>query len=529
MTTRFRFWILSALLAAGLATIAAQAAQVQLKVIRFPERKSVEVPMQPSRGIPEAAMKAKMQFQEGQMRIEVSYQRMKPAVLFAGDVTCYVLWAINRDGGSENLGELWVRPEHPNDKIRFQTGLRTFALLVTAEAHSQVERPSELIIFQSGPSPEPQAPDSPLTFSGLDAAPKHGLETLSNVRYDGKTPLDVLQAEKVFQMAQRIGATKHAPAIYNEANVSLKQSQVMARSGRAKRGAQEFARKSVASSTEAIKISMRRIEADRLEEQIAARQAEIAELEARADRAEEETKRLAQESQRRVDSLQQQKAQLEQQKTRLEGQKAEAENAIRRSQDQLERLMERQRATQVEKRQLDEALERTRQQQLQLQESMRQMEASMAGLREEKSRLESRLSNALSQVADTQESARGYIVNLPDILFDVNQATLKPEARQVIAKLVGILLIMQDLNLRVEGHTDSTGSEAYNMKLSQERAASVFDFLAQEGIASTRMKAQGYGLDRPLADNSSAEGRSKNRRVEIIISEGDVRESEGGR
>jgi outer membrane protein OmpA-like peptidoglycan-associated protein len=127
-------------------------------------------------------------------------------------------------------------------------------------------------------------------------------------------------------------------------------------------------------------------------------------------------------------------------------------------------------------------------------------------------------------VADTRESARGFIVNLPDILFDVGEATLKTDATVALAKLAGILLIMQDLNLRVEGHTDSTGTASFNLRLSERRADSVFDFLAAQGIQVARMKTAGYGMERPIADNSTAAGRSQNRRVEIIIAEGEVSE-----
>jgi outer membrane protein OmpA-like peptidoglycan-associated protein len=114
------------------------------------------------------------------------------------------------------------------------------------------------------------------------------------------------------------------------------------------------------------------------------------------------------------------------------------------------------------------------------------------------------------------------IVSLPDILFDTDQATLKNDAKIVIAKLAGILLILPELNLRVEGHTDSTGSADYNQDLSERRAVSVRDFLAQQGIGGQRMVAVGYGLSRPVADNATREGRAKNRRVEIVIAEGEV-------
>ena len=108
------------------------------------------------------------------------------------------------------------------------------------------------------------------------------------------------------------------------------------------------------------------------------------------------------------------------------------------------------------------------------------------------------------------------IVSLPDILFDTNEATLKNEAKVVIAKLAGILLILPELNLRVEGHTDSTGSADYNQTLSERRASALRDFLAQQGIGGQRMVAVGYGLTRPVADNATREGRASNRRVNPI-------------
>jgi outer membrane protein OmpA-like peptidoglycan-associated protein len=152
------------------------------------------------------------------------------------------------------------------------------------------------------------------------------------------------------------------------------------------------------------------------------------------------------------------------------------------------------------------------------------LRSSLLELRTEKVLLQDRLQSALSEVADTRESARGFIVNLPDILFDVGEATLKPAATTALAKLAGILLIMQDLNLRVEGHTDSTGTASFNLRLSERRADSVFDFLAEQGIPSNRMKTAGYGIERPIASNATADGRSKNRRVEIVIAKGEVEE-----
>jgi len=110
------------------------------------------------------------------------------------------------------------------------------------------------------------------------------------------------------------------------------------------------------------------------------------------------------------------------------------------------------------------------------------------------------------------------VVNLPDILFDVNQDTLKPQAQLVLAKLAGILLIMPDQDALVEGHTDATGDEYYNLDLSRRRARTVTQFLQIQGLEPQRLQARGFGIEKPVADNETPEGRKRNRRVEIVIS-----------
>jgi outer membrane protein OmpA-like peptidoglycan-associated protein len=157
-----------------------------------------------------------------------------------------------------------------------------------------------------------------------------------------------------------------------------------------------------------------------------------------------------------------------------------------------------------------------------LRREAQRLQSEKSALSREKGVLQGRLQNALSRVADTRESGRGYILNLPDILFDIGKASLKSEARERIAKLAGILLIMQEQNLQVEGHTDSTGTYEYNLSLSEDRARSVLNFMAQHGVQRERMRATGYGFNQPVSDNATAEGRRRNRRVEIILSEDEL-------
>ena len=103
------------------------------------------------------------------------------------------------------------------------------------------------------------------------------------------------------------------------------------------------------------------------------------------------------------------------------------------------------------------------------------------------------------------------------ILFQTNQATLEPPARDNLVELARILKKYDDTNVLIEGHTDSQGSEEYNLELSRRRAQSVANYLAQQEVDATRFTQMGYGESQPVADNSTVEGRQANRRVEIAI------------
>ena len=118
----------------------------------------------------------------------------------------------------------------------------------------------------------------------------------------------------------------------------------------------------------------------------------------------------------------------------------------------------------------------------------------------------------------TRDTARGLIVNLSDVLFDTGKSTLRPGAREKLAKISGIVLAYPDLRLAIEGNTDSVGSDALNQTLSEQRAAAVRDYLAQENIPATSMTSQGFGKTQPVASNDTAEGRQQNRRVELVVS-----------
>ena len=205
----------------------------------------------------------------------------------------------------------------------------------------------------------------------------------------------------------------------------------------------------------------------------------------------------------------------------LQNQKSAAEQQVSAARAQLSQIQSDKERIETERDSLNLATVELKSQREALTRSVSDLESERDRVRAESDRLRAESDELRS---DKERLARGIILNLPDILFDVNKATLKRELKTAVDKLAGILLIMSELRVRIEGHTDSTGSEEYNLKLSTERSQGVLAFLGGEGIDESRMTAVGYGLTRPIAGNDTREGRRKNRRVEIIISDKEIGE-----
>ena len=154
------------------------------------------------------------------------------------------------------------------------------------------------------------------------------------------------------------------------------------------------------------------------------------------------------------------------------------------------------------------------------------LEAEKQAIKAQKDKLEASKNEAMdklnalqSQMIQVTKDARGIILSMSDILFDVGRATLKTDLMTSLAKIAGILSVYQQFDVSIEGNTDNTGSEEFNMTLSQQRAENVMNFLVEQGIAETRLTAKGLGMTMPIADNSTKEGRQKNRRVDLIITD----------
>jgi outer membrane protein OmpA-like peptidoglycan-associated protein len=533
------------LVATSAASLAAEA--VELQSVAFPEKRAIDLPIVNRPAAPAARITAEVIHRQGQAKIEVSFTKMKPAILFGGDVTCYVVWAVTRDGNAENLGEL-LTPKS-SGRLTFYSGQKNFALVVTAESYHLVGQPSELLMFRNvGPAGQPNLVSS-FQFNGFVDAPEHHMDGISHLKWDSDVPLELLQARKAFDLARGIDAEKHAAQIYGEAAEALSHANAIARQTSRGRELLDASRRAVALSTEALNISTHRIEAIRVEQELARRREETAALELRAAQAEKATAeaqrltdqaredaRLARAERERTASetaalrteksgletamvlMRQEKNQLQLESAQLIRDKSSLQGEgqlLRQEKATLEALSER---LQADKARLEEESATLRRDRDALELEKTEQQRLAQTLQYEKDEVTGRLQSALSHVAETTDSARGYVVSLPDILFDVDEATLKSDARLRLAKLAGILLILPDQSVQIEGHSDSTGSADHNLTLSQKRANAVLSLLTAQGLGKTRLEAIGFGMDRPLADNATTEGRRRNRRVELVIS-----------
>jgi outer membrane protein OmpA-like peptidoglycan-associated protein len=136
----------------------------------------------------------------------------------------------------------------------------------------------------------------------------------------------------------------------------------------------------------------------------------------------------------------------------------------------------------------------------------------------EKTRLRERLRQQFNLILETRETDRGLIVNINDVLFDGDKCALRPAAREKLAKVAGILLAYPGIKVQLEGHTDSAGAEEDNLKLSEQRAFAVRDYLMSQGVPAAALFALGFGKAEPVASNDPVSGRQQNRRVDMVVS-----------
>jgi outer membrane protein OmpA-like peptidoglycan-associated protein len=473
------------ILAVLLASSALTAAEVQLTALTLQPGKTFDLNFAKSSRAPSAAsMQATIGFDNGQASVQASYKKMEPAVLFAGDITAYVLWAVTPDGSVENLGEVVADKKGASGSLQGYTGKKTFALMVTAEPFATVTHPTELVIFVSGQVQGLNIANTPFTFKDFSTSYKSAIDSISGIQYNDPIPAAVKQATKALEIAGRLNAAAVNPKAMDGARIAF--GKAMAAKGDKKVMADQ-ARIAAQLASQAIKDTVKANESAAAAAAEAQRQAEKAALETRATTAEGESARIARELrevQMQREALASESASLAKQTETLTAER----DAFKAERDAFK-------------------AERDR------------VAAEREAIKKERDELAGMLKGALSSVAETTETARGVIVSLSGILFDVGKATLKPASQLSVAKLAGILMVFPNMNLSIEGYTDSTGSADLNMRLSMDRARGVYEFLMTQGISNARMKYQGFGPENPVAPNDTEANRARNRRVEVVLTQ----------
>ena len=471
--------------------------------------------------MPKAKGWASVEGEKGYIKIDARFDDLAAPRQFGREYLTYVLWAITPEGRATNLGELQV---NGNDgRLQVTTELQSFALVVTAEPYFAVSQPSDVVVIENivRESGFERTAGRIETLEAKYELLKRGSylmnrdPTLLKVKpLEPGAPLDLAQARNAVELARIANADQFASDTFNKAVSLLNEAEVAREKGKKGNQVQQPARQAAQTAEDARLISLQR-----QEQEFQANQRRIA-LQREEDaaarlRAEEERRRLAEDDRLRV----------ERERALADRQRAEAEAA--RSAAERERLAAERAKADSERARLEADAARAAAQaqadaarRLAEQNAADASAARLAREQAEKDRDAAReqLRQQLNVILETRETARGLIVNLSDVLFDVDKATLKPGAREKLARIAGILASHPDLQIEIEGHADSSGSDEYNQGLSERRAQSVRSYFNSQGIVKPIVAAVGFGESRPVATNGTAAGRQQNRRVELIVS-----------
>lgn len=470
--------------------------------ISYPEGPSISVKFNGTSRLPKASGEAKVERKRGMTEIEIELDEMKPASFFGGDYATYVLWVVSPEGHLDNVGEFILRGNR--SKLNVSTPQQNFAMFVTAEPHFMTGSPSRFVVLETV-RPKNSITGQMLSIStikyrGFSGIYNHSQETLVNDHeVKGEVRSDVKQAMISVKLAERAGAREYAATELAKAKQSLEKTLEASEANIAPKQLMVSGHETVRLAVEAQKLAEERSFQAALNRERQTRAEEIASLKSSIDKVESEADRAK--------LLAQQKAlELELERNARQSAMAQADEAARKA---AEEAMLRQ---QAEAKANELSKEKFA---AELKAGAAKQEADSA--KSERDQARARLQIALGAIVETRETVRGLIVNLPDILFDVDKATLKPQAREVLSKVCGILQVAGDYNLSIEGHTDSTGSEDHNQLLSERRAKTVNDYLTNCGLKADALTSMGFGEIQPIAPNDTAENRQRNRRVEIVI------------
>jgi len=458
--------------------------------------------------MPAARGTAEVMPNTGATRINLHFDHLSNPAQFGPEYLTFVLWAITPEGRAERLGEVTLKgPNAKNAELYATSDLESFGMIVTAEPYFSVSQPSDAVVMENF-----LRGDTTGTMEQIDAKYELlkrgeytlniGANKLTPLTSDINVPLQYREAREAIAIAKAQGADTYAPDTMQKVAVDMQNADGYYHSKNWKQ-METVAREATQMAEDARRISI--VKERELAEQAAKDASAAREAEAQRRAADEARRRAAAEAETASAQRQKQEALLAMNEAKQAQQQADA--ARQAALDAQAQLATEKAAADTARAQADAA--------------RAQAEAARASAEQDAQALRTRLRDQLNLILATRDTARGLIVSLSDVLFDFNQATLKPDAKEKLAKVSGILLAYPMIHLSVEGYTDSIGSDDYNQKLSERRADAVRDYLTSNGITAANIQAQGFGKANPVAANDTAAGRQQNRRVEMVVS-GDV-------
>jgi outer membrane protein OmpA-like peptidoglycan-associated protein len=507
--------------------------------------------------LPDATGEASVESKQGVIKISARMQHLQPATKYGPEYLTYVMWAITPEGRATNVGEVLLNGT--NSKLDATSELQSFGLIITAEPYFAVTQPSDVVVMENF-----ARRDTTGTIEEVDAKYEllqRGQYTLNvnpadikPARLDPKVPLELFEARNAVQIARWTGAPQYAAETFQKAVIGLENAEGYLQGKAGKRPIGTVAREAVQMAEDARIITVRKMqEATLASERQAATDRENS---ARADAERETQAKLQAQLRERSEAearlrAESERATAESNTARIRGEAEAARVAAQNETDRVRRETDAQRIvaqneTDRVKRetdaqraaaQLDIALagkekaeaEAARAAAVQ-QQQLAQAETDKAHLatqeadrlrqnaEAEKTQLRAQLLRQFNLILQTRDTTRGLVVNMSDVLFDTAKYTLRPGAREKLAKIGGIVSGHPGLKMEVEGHTDSVGGDDYNQRLSEQRSGAVRDYLTHNGVDTALVTSKGFGKSQPVAGNETAAGRQQNRRVELVIS-----------
>lgn len=429
---------------------------------------------------------AKVRSKRGTMEVEAEFGNLTSPTAFGSEYLTYVMWAISPEGRAVNLGEVLIGG-NDRSKLTATTDLQAFALIVTAEPYFAVHQPSNVVVLENvvladtkGTSEEVEAKYELMERGGyLPTGYK-----FDPVVLNANLPLEFYEARNALRIAESEGADQYAHESYRHAEELMKTTDNYAIGGHEdKKPLIASAREAVQTAEDAREIAVKRIEETRRADELKASSDAQANSQAQAANS----------------ALAAQQAQSDAARAQADAAKAQADMANNQAAS----------AAAITAAQAD--ADRARLIAQQAQQSANQADSDKAAMRLQ-------LSIQLNKILETRDSARGLIVSMSDVLFDTGKFSLKPGAREKLAKVAGILMAYPSLNIEVGGYTDNVGGDDMNQTLSENRAGAVRDYLVQQGVGAPSVSAKGFGNTLPVASNDNSAGRQENRRVELVVS-----------